>query len=155
VIKNTTHKKQDNAHSAVPAPTKQGQRHHHDATRLQEEVGVTHVAYQKETSARPSSGGTLTCQPIIVWIHRTRVHIPRQDEEEYALKEPQPDYGIPRLERRLCQPFICTASTKQPQPYCCCGTENLVKVEVSTSLSGMKSSRKVLDADKTRRRRGS
>lgn len=60
---------------------------------------TTHVAYQKETSACPPTGGTLTYRAVsTATTHRKTVHIPWHNEEEHALKEPQCDYDVPHLE---------------------------------------------------------
>jgi hypothetical protein len=63
---------------------------------------TTHVAYQKETSPCPSSGGTLPCRSVSpLNSHHKTLHAPGQNEEKYALEEPQRDYNIRRLEWRL------------------------------------------------------
>ena len=65
-----------------------------------------------------------------VTIYRKTVHIPWYDEEGHAVKEPQSDYSIPYSKGRLLQMFTRAASTQrtqQPQPYCCCDSENLKK----------------------------
>lgn len=87
----------------------------------------TYVAYQKETSACPFSGGTLVWRRSGVRSRRMSkcLHIPWHDKQESALQNVQYHGNIPDLEHRLGMSCSRISSTKNPHTDRGRGRKNL------------------------------